>query len=69
MVWAKKPPPPPPVSYWVNQYISLIVEAPNDKNLFTESNLGDSFRVMSSFIQVVIFQNELQSVEWKSESP
>ena len=36
----------------------LIVEVLNDQNLFTESNLG--FRVMSSFIQVVISQNELQ---------
>ena len=36
----------------------LIDEVLNDQHLFTESNLG--FRVMSSFIQVVVSQNELQ---------
>ena len=43
-----------------NQYISFIVEVFNDQNLSTESNLVTGFRVMSSFIQVAIFQNKLQ---------
>ena len=38
----------------------LIVEVLNNQNLFTESNLTNWFRVMSSFVQVVIFQNELK---------
>ena len=38
----------------------LIAEVLNDQNLFTESNLANWFRVMSSFIQVVISQNELK---------
>ena len=40
----------------------LIVEVLNDQNLFTESNLATviGFRVMSSFVQVVISQNELK---------
>ena len=43
----------------VNIYC-LIVEVFNDQNLFTESDLGDCFSSLSSFIQVVISQNELQ---------
>ena len=40
----------------------LIVEVLNDQNLFTESNLATviGFRVTSSFVQVVISQNELK---------
>ena len=38
----------------------LIVEVLSDQNLSTESNLGDWFRVISSFFQVIISQNELQ---------
>ena len=38
----------------------LIVEVLNDQNLFTESNLANWFRVMFSFVQVVISQNELK---------
>ena len=38
----------------------LIVEVLNNQNRFTELNLVIGFRVMSSFIQVVISQNELQ---------
>ena len=38
----------------------LIDEVRNDQNLFTESNLANWFRVMSSFVQVVISQNELK---------
>ena len=48
----------------------LIAEVLNDQNLFTESNLANWIRVMSSFVQVVISQNELKllgSVE--NESP
>ena len=45
--------------YLISMYC-LVVEVLNDQNLFTESNLGDCFRVMSSFIKVVISQNELQ---------
>ena len=36
----------------------FIIEALNEQNLFTESNLANcGFRVMSSFVQVVISQN------------
>ena len=38
----------------------LIVEVLNGENLFTELNLANWFRVMSSFVQVVISQNELK---------
>ena len=38
----------------------LIGEVLNDQNLFTESNLANWFSVMSSFVQVVISQNELK---------
>ena len=38
----------------------LIAKVLNDQNLFTESNLVNWFRVMSSFVQVVISQNELK---------
>ena len=38
----------------------LIVEVLNDQNLFTESNWLIGFRVMSSFFQVVISQNEVK---------
>ena len=37
-----------------------IVEVLDNQNLFTESNLANWFRVMSSFVQVVISQNELK---------
>ena len=38
----------------------LLTKVLNDQNLFTESNLVNWFRVMSSFVQVVISQNELK---------
>ena len=38
----------------------LIAKVLNDQNLFTESNLVNWFRIMSSFVQVVISQNELK---------
>ena len=38
----------------------LIVEVLNDQNLFTDSNLANWFSSMSSFVQVVISQNELK---------
>ena len=38
----------------------LIAEVLNDLSLFTESNLANWFPAMSSFVQVVISQNELQ---------
>ena len=40
--------------------LRLIVEVLNDQNLFTKSNLANWIRVMSSFVQVVISQNELK---------
>ena len=40
--------------------VTLIVEVLDDQNLLTESNLLIGFRVMSSFVQVVISQNELK---------
>ena len=38
----------------------LIVEVHNDRNLFTDRIWLIGFRVMSSFVQVVISQNELK---------
>ena len=38
----------------------LIVEVLSDQNLLTESNLLIGFRVMSSFVQVVVSQDELK---------
>ena len=38
----------------------LIVEVLDDQNLFTESNLANWFSSMSTFVQVVIYQNELK---------
>ena len=41
----------------------LIGEVLNDQNLFTESNLANWFSSYAQFVQVVISQNELGSVE------
>ena len=38
----------------------LMVEVLNNQNRFTESNLANWFSVTSSFVQVVISQNELK---------
>ena len=38
----------------------LTVEAINNQNLFTKSNWLIGFRAMSSFVQVVISENELK---------
>ena len=39
----------------------LLVEVLNDQNLFLQNRIWlIGFRVMSSFVQVVIFQNELK---------
>ena len=43
-----------------NSTSRLIAEVLNDQSFFTESNLANWFRVMSSFVQVVISQNELK---------